>query len=150
MAGMTVARRAALVVAVPPILLALGWAGVLVVTAFTGEHPLWKLEARNLAEAAALRDSGLIVRLVENGVDLRDAGPVRPGILFDHPMTLTPLEAAAASRDSSIVQLLFDLGAMPDIAGWQRAWCLATASSVQDVLKQYQPPGARTECDEAR
>jgi hypothetical protein len=150
MAGMTIARGAALVVAAPPVLLALGWIGMLAMTAFTGEHPLWRLEARNLAEAAALRDSGAIVRLVDSGADLKDAGNVRPGIVFDDAVMLTPLQAAAASRDSSIVQLLFDLGATPDRAEWQRARCLATASSVQEVLDQHQPPGARTECDDAR
>jgi hypothetical protein len=147
---MTLSRAAALMVAAPPIAIALGWVTLLALTAMTGRHPWWNLEPHNLPEAAALRNSGAVVRMVDGGADLTRAADVRAGIVLDDRAVLTPLEAAAASRDSAMVQLLFDLGAMPDSAGWHRAWCLATASSVQDVLDAHQPPGASKSCDETR
>ena len=150
MAGLTPSGATALVASAPPVLTGVAWLAVIAISGITGQHPLWNIVPRNLAEAAASRDSGAIVRMAERGDDLTRAGDVRPGIIFDDPATLTPLEAAAASRDSTMVQLLIDLGVAPDAAAWQRAWCLSTASSVQEVLEAHQPAGARKDCDEAR
>ena len=77
----------------------------------TGTHPIWNVEPQSLAEAAALRDGPAIVRYIERGADPDQPGDVRAGIVSDEPRTMTPLQAAIASRDRDIVQLVRDEGA---------------------------------------
>jgi hypothetical protein len=119
-----------------------------VVTGMAATHPIWTMDARNLSEAAALRDGAAVVRLAEHGQDMNRAREVRANLMLDETAMLTPIEAAAAGRDETIVQLLFDLGAAPDAAGWQRAFCISDADSVRKVLRAHQPPGVVEDCAE--
>jgi len=75
-----------------PILAAILWLAMLLATAATGGHPLWGAPPRSLAEAAARRDAGAVVRFIEAGERMSRA------------------EALAASRDADIVQLILDEG----------------------------------------
>jgi hypothetical protein len=138
------------IVSVPPVLMAVGWVTGLVIWGITGQHPVWERQPRNLAEAAAMRDSVEIVRRVERGEGLNRPGEVRARILADDAAVLTPLEAAAASRERDVVQLVFELGASPDAATWQRAWCISSASSVQELLDLHRPEGAEKDCAASR
>jgi hypothetical protein len=144
----TVTSRLWLVVAVPPVITALAWIGALVLTALTGTHPIWTVTARNLAEAAAFRDHGAVVRLVEAGHDVNQPGEVRGGIVLPNTAMLTPVEAAAAAREREMLQLLFDFGASPDAAVWHRAYCISDADSVRDLLESNRPTGAVEDCAE--
>lgn len=145
---MTQSARLALLVAAPPICAAILWAAMLAVAGLTGQHPVWDLRPRNLAEAAAFRDGGAVVRLVERGDDINRPEEVRAGVVLREPATLTPIEAAAAARQREMVQLLLDLGASLDAPVWQRAFCISDADSVRDLLASHRPPGARDECVE--
>ena len=133
-------------VALPPVLAFAWWAGVLALAAIGGRHPVWSLQPRNLPEAVAFRDSAAVVRRVEAGESPDAAAEVRERIVLSDAATLTPIEAAAAARQGELVQLVLDLGASPDAAVWQRAWCISDASSVRDVLAAHRPPGARDDC----
>jgi hypothetical protein len=135
-------------VAIPPVLGAITWLVVLVLAGATGNHPIWDLQPRNLAEAAAFRDAGAVVRRVDAGEDPDGPGEVRAGVILAAAATLVPIEAAAASREAGTVQLLLDLGASPDADSWQRAWCISDASDVRSLLAMHRPDGALEECGE--
>ena len=135
-------------VSVPPILLAFVWLGVLTIAGVTGRHPIWNLQPRNLAEAVTFRDAGAVVRRIDAGADPNRSGEVRARVILPESATLTPLEAAAASREAEMVQLLLDLGASLDANVWQRAWCISDASSVRSVLASHRPAGAAENCVE--
>jgi len=142
----TGSSRLWLVVSLPPVITALAWIGTLALTAMTGTHPIWATTASNLAEAAAYRDGGAVVRFVEAGQQIGQPAEVRGGVIQPETTTLTPVEAAAAARDETVVQLLFDLGASPDPAGWHRAFCISDASRVREILKAHRPPGVVEDC----
>lgn len=138
----------ALLVAAPPASAATLWVAVVAITAVTGQHPLWNLQPRNLAEAAALQDGAAVVRLVEQRADINRPGDVRAGMVLPAQATLTPIEAAAATREREMVQLLLDLGASPDATVWHRAFCISDADGVRELLAQHRPSDARDECVE--
>lgn len=138
----------ALLVATPPACAAILWVAFLAITAVTGQHPLWNVQPRNLAEAAALQDGAAVIRLVKQRADVNRPGDVRAGVVLPAEATLTPLEAAAATREREMVQLVLDLGASPDATVWQRAFCISDADGVRDLLAQHRPADARDECVE--
>lgn len=135
-------------VSIPPLLLAIAWLAVLAISGLTGRHPIWNLQPRNLSEAAAFRDTGAVVRRIEAGEDPNRPAEVRPGVILQESATLTPVEAAAASRHAEMVLLLFDLGASLDANGWQRAWCISDEPDVRDLLASHRPTGAMEDCVE--
>ena len=137
--------RLFLLVAVPPIAGALFWLGALVASAVSA-HPIWPTQAANLAEAVALRDAAAVARYAEQGADINASAEVRARLVLDDAAMLTPIEAAAGARDEGLAQLLFDLGAAPDPAVWNRAFCISDADRVRDVLRMYRPDGAVEEC----
>lgn len=138
--------RFALLVATPPAGVAMLWVLVLALTALTGTHPIWGQQPRNLAEAAALQDGAAVVRFVERHEDVNGPQEIRAGLLSRRSQTLTPIEAAAATREPEMVQLLLDLGAAPDAIVWQRAFCISDADGVRERLAAHRPSGAVDEC----
>jgi hypothetical protein len=102
-----------LFVAIAPAALLALIRGVFLVLAVWGMHPFWAWEPLNLAEAAALRDSGEVARLLAEGEDPNATYMVRGGFVRDHPVQMTPSAAALAARRDEIVQLLLDGGARP-------------------------------------
>lgn len=143
---MTGASTLWVLVAVPPVVTALMWIGALMMTAVSGTHPIWTLTPRNLAEAAAFRDGGAVVRFVTAGHDINQPGEVRGGVVGSGTAMLTPIEAAAAARQREMLQVLLDLGARPDASVWQRAYCISDANSVRELLDANRPPGAADDC----
>jgi hypothetical protein len=144
----TAENRLSVLVAVPPVCAALAWIATLALAGVTGTHPIWSLTARNLAEAAAFRDGGAVVRFVEAGHDINQPGEVRGGVVRSETTMLTPVEAAAAARQREMLQVLLDLGASPDAIVWQRAYCISDADSVRELLISNRPPGAVDDCAE--
>ena len=147
LARLTASPGLALLVAAPAIAVVIVWAGLLVVTIATGVHPIWHLQPRNLAEATALRDGAAVIRRVEAGEDLNIRGEVREGLMNSEAATLTPIEAAALSGQPEMVQLLLDLGAMPDVEAWHHAFCEADDDNVRALLAPHRPAGAPDACD---
>ena len=145
---MTSTSRVALFVGLPPLCAAAVWVSVLAVAGITGQHPIWTIQPRNLAEAAAFRDGAAVVRRVEAHEDINRAEEVRARVVLPTAATLTPLEAAAATRERGMVQLLIDLGASLDAGVWQRAFCISDSGEVRDLLAAHRPSGARDECVE--
>ena len=144
----TAANRVWMAVALPPTIAALAWIGALASAALTGTHPVWTATPRNVAEAAAFRDGAAVVRFVEAGHDVNQAGEVQGGVVLRETAMLTPIEAAAAARQREMVQVLLELGAAPDAAAWQRAYCISDADSVRELLESNRPSGAVDDCAE--
>jgi hypothetical protein len=142
--------RAVWIVSGPPILVAIAWLLLLAASAVTGRHPIWNLEPRNLAEAAAFRDGGDVVRRIQDGEHINQPSEVRAGIILPDAATMTPLEAAAGAREREMVQLLFDLGATVDANVWQRAWCISNEPDVRALLESHRPVDALNECGDRR
>ena len=135
-------------VALPPLLAATAWVAVMAIVDITGRDPIWNLQPRNLAEAAAFRDTRAVVRSIDAGEDPDRPGEVRAGVILPASATLTPVEAAAVSGHAEMLQLLIDLGASLDANAWQRVWCIATESEVRSFLASYRPTGAMEDCVE--
>src|SRR5688572_5156667 len=74
--------------------------------AVIGEHPLWPATPLNMSEAAALRDSATVLQLLRQGERVDRPWRIPAGVLLDHEVTLTPLDAAVIARRPEIVQVL--------------------------------------------
>ena len=144
---MTRSDWAAVLTTLPVATLALGWLGVLAISA-TGLHPIWDIRPRNLPEAAAFRDGGTVVRRVWRGERATTPAEVRAGVIADEPVTATAIEAAVDARRPEIVQLLLDLGATFDASSWNSAWCDTEDSDIRAVLAAHRPPDAPGDCAE--
>ncbi len=138
-------RPAAFAVAIPGCLLAVASLVALMLAAF-GEYPMWPHEDVNLAEAAGVREEAEVARLIERGQDPNASYPVRPGLLFERPAKLTPLEAAVINDDPAIVALLFANGAAVDGPSWLALRCFAGNSRVSPVLDVHRPAAVSLEC----
>lgn len=138
-------RTVHVLVSAPVLLLAAAFTVTLTLAA-RGHHPLWRTEALNLSEAAALRDRGEMARLLAAGADPRAARPVRAGFLYQRPAMLTPADAAVLADRPEILQLLLDYGLSFDGAQWRRAWCAAASDGTRAVLAQVRPGDAVPAC----
>ena len=115
-----------------------------------GADPLWRVEPLTLPEAAALRDNGEVVRLIDLGEDPNKAGPVRPNFLRNDAQVVTPLEAAVGARRADMVELLLENGAVMDAAMWTRLMCFAQvvdAGDVRALIEPRRPAQASETCD---
>ena len=137
---------------------ALGLPGVLLIAATTamlfglpfGADPLWAVEPITLSEAAALRDNGEVVRLIESGEDVNGASKVRSDILSARSLVVTPIEAAVAAERADMVELLLENGARPDAVLWTRLMCFSASVEADDVralLEPRRPEGSVEGCD---
>ena len=153
---MTSITDGALIGRAPLAALALPGAALILATAVMlaglmfGVDPLWRVEPLTLAEAAALRDNGEVVRLIEAGEDPNAPGTVRAEFLRNDALTITPLEAAVGSDRVDIMEVLLEHGARLDPATWNGLMCFATAIEADEsraLLEQRRPEGAPLACD---
>lgn len=145
-------RLAQLAVALPATLLIAATAVMLGGLPF-GIDPLWRVEPLTLAEAAALRDNGEVVRLVRSGQDPNRPATVRAEVLGDREVTATPLEAAVGIDRADIIQVLLENGATLDVSTWPHLMCLAAsveADEAKEFLEQRRPDDAvAADCEHA-
>jgi hypothetical protein len=150
----TVVRRliaigAPLAVAIPGAIVGVAtW--VAIALAAAGADPFWRVEPVNLSEAAALRDRATVVQLIASGEDPYTPREIRPDVLFNDAVTLTPVEAGIAAGRAEVVDvILFSARMPPDGPTWNRLRCLAQLQGdedVEDVLDRYRPESAVLEC----
>lgn len=141
-------RSVALAAAIPAFVLGAVEIGMLVIALFS-DHPLWRSEPLNLSEAAALRDTAEIARLVERGEDPNIGRMVRAGFLDGDAHTVTPLEAATFNRLPGVMHLLTMYGAKLDKSAWRRLRCFAQHKEGDDVtaeLDVWRPAGVLLQC----
>lgn len=136
----------AVALAAPGCLLAAASVVALTLAAF-GRHPMWPDESLNLGEATGVRDEAEVARLIEDGHDLNVRYAIRPGLMFDYPTRLTPLEVAVAANDAQMVRRLLTSGAVMDAALWTYLRCIADGDRVIPTLDEYRPSGALLRCD---
>ena len=136
---------AAIAVGAPGCVLAVLSVIALTIAAF-GDHPMWPHQPLNLAEAAITREEAEAIRLIEDGHDPNARYPVRTGLMFDHPTSLTPLEAAVARDDVPTLRQLLARGALMDAAIWIRLRCSVSGDRMPPVLDELRPVGATMQC----
>jgi hypothetical protein len=145
-------KRLAAALALPGTLLIVATAVMLLGLPF-GIDPLWRVEPLTLAEAAALRDNGEVVRLIQAGEDPNAPGTVRAELLRNDAQVVTPLEAAVGIDRPDMVETLLENGAVLDAMTWTRLMCFAIsieADEAIEFLDQRRPTGASTACDHVR
>ena len=138
-------RAYALAIAAPALLLTAARC-IALVLAFFGHHPWWHDDQLNIAEAAAMRDVAEVARRMQQGEDPNADHEIRPGLLFGHAVSLTPLEAAVEAGDSAMIDVLFRAGAVPDAGTWSRLRCGTDREEVIRVFDAHRPAGAAP-CD---
>jgi hypothetical protein len=128
--------------AAPPFVVTIGLA-VFAGAELSGSHPLTIGEPRSVAEAIALGDDAGAARQIEDGAGVNEIGLIRSGILFEHPLLATPIEAAVLVDSAAAFDYLTSRGAhvAPEIS------CLARDIGVRAVSKSITdspscPPGA--------
>ena len=131
------------VIAAAPALAALAFSAVIAGGWVTGARLFWALPAMTLSEAAATRDAGEVVRLIEiQGRDPNASYPVRDGVLGRATM-VTPVEAAVIVKRAEMVRLLYKHGASPRDEERQRLACLARTNGAGDVVAALVPGAER-------
>lgn len=122
-----------LLFAAPPLAVVVASA-VLMLLGGVERNPFWPRQQITMAEAAALRDPGTVVRLIESGVDPNGPMAVRPGVLDDRGHHMTPAEAAILADRSEVMAVLVARGARADEER-VRSWaCLAAAAAKRETL----------------
>jgi hypothetical protein len=140
-------RKVGVLVLAVPGCLVVAWLTAGLVLAPFARHPLWLDAGLNLSEAAAARDVGEIVRLIENSADPNAAYELRPGFVAEDVARLTPLEAAVASKDAETARILLVNGAVMGAETWNRLRCSAEGDEMTRFLDQHRPDGAVLQCD---
>jgi hypothetical protein len=143
---MDMAKWGSLALAAPGILLAVMSAGALTLAPL-GRHPLWPQQQTNLAETAGVRDEAEAINLIRQGHDPNARYPLQPGVIFEFPISLTPLEVAVAVGDALMAERLLTHGAVLGAAQWRALRCVAERDDVTAVLERYRPPGTELDCD---
>ena len=143
---MSMAKVGAIALAAPGCFLAIATAVGIVMTTF-GQPPMWPHQPMNLAEAAGVYGEAEVVRLAESGENLNVRYPIRSGLIFGYSMNLTPLEAAVANDDPTMVTRLVEEGATLDAPTWTHLRCIADGERVPTVLDAIRPAGAAQTCD---
>jgi hypothetical protein len=107
------------------------------------QHLMWPQPALNLSEAAANRDLGEIVRLIQASEDPDAPREVR---LADTTVLATPLEAAVASKDVESVRVLLTNGATMTGAVWHHLRCVTDSEEMREFLDRRRPPESVATC----
>ena len=139
------ARWLPAITAAPVLGLGITWM-VVVVLGWQGHHLWWRVEALNLAEAAALRDRGEVARQLQAGADPRMPRVIRGGVLGSEPVVLAPMQAAILAGRAEIVRLLIDSGLTLDPNEWRQLWCSTNHKRVRTVLATVRPDGTPDDC----
>ena len=140
-------NAAARALSVPACLVNAGLATGLLLAPFD-RHPLWLQPDLNLSEAAAVRDAAEIVRLIEeHSEDPNAIREVRPGLLADQAIRVTPLEAAVAAKDVEIARVLLVNGAAMNAEIWNHLRCSADGDEMTEFLDRRRPPDSVLRCD---
>ena len=139
-------RWPSVALAAPAVVVTAGLTLALVFGVF-GRHPMWPDDGLNLSEAAATSDEADVVRLIERGEDPNIRRDIRPGVLFDRAVRLTPLEAAVVSQRTVMVERLLANGAVMDAAVWSQLRCLAGGNEMPPFLDRRRPAGAVATCE---
>jgi hypothetical protein len=126
----------ALALALPPTIGVIVCAASGVAALVRGQPLLWPAHSMSLTEAVAMRDTAEIVRQIALGADPNRRYDAWDVLKRGQHVTLTPLEAAIATRESYVFDLLVANGAnvTPEIA--RTLNCFASAEHAADIATQ--------------
>ena len=119
-------------IAIPLVALVVVTAGILLL-GLVGANPFWSVVPVSLPEAAASRDRGELVRLLEAGGDPAARAPVRAGMLDERALELTPAEAAVMADRAEMLRILFAHGLAADAEAVGNWLCLATRVGAREA-----------------
>ncbi len=94
---------------------------------------LWPPDRVTLSEAVATGNYAEVVRQVEDGMDPNPASDVRPELLSSAAQRLTPLQTAVIGRNSRMLALLLEGGAVVGPSGLAVLKCLNEEHADADV-----------------
>lgn len=87
-----------------------------------------------LSEAAGIPRASIVLKLIRKGANPNSRYAINRGVVGnDHPLLLTPLEAAVMSRELAVVKLLDANGARRDAAVTARLIQLAKMRHADDI-----------------
>jgi len=138
----------AIAAALPGVALGLVCVTMLAASVF-GRHPFWHSAPLNIAEAAAMHDGASVVVRLKHGESAFARREIRSGLLFDHAVHLSPIEAAIASRRPEVLMLILSESPDPSADAWNRARCAANSvadDEITAVLERFRPKGTQVDC----
>jgi hypothetical protein len=138
----------ALALAVPP-------AGTLAVLAASGavalvrgQPLLWPAQTVTLTEAIGMHDTGEIVRQIALGANPNSRYDTWDILKRDQHVTVTPLEAAVATREKYLFEMIVAHGALVTTDNARTLYCFAVQEHATDiaayVADRFPPPAS---CD---
>ncbi len=126
----------ALLASAPAVVLAL--ASVWLTAGAARGDGLWPADDVTLSEAVATRNAAEASRLIGMGVDPNRAARVRPGVLLDHAILVTPLEAAVWAKDEHLLDVLLESGVLPPTSNMRVLRCLNEVEPDAGVRRRLQ------------
>jgi hypothetical protein len=88
-----------------------------------------------------------VVRMIILGESPNTPRDIRKDLLTSYPVRLTPLEAAVAANDGSMVRTLLAYGGFVDAATWNLLHCVTRSDEIREMLETYAPKDAVATCD---
>jgi hypothetical protein len=136
----------ALALAVPP-------AGTLAVLAASGavalvrgQPLLWPAQTVTLTEAIGMHDTGEIVRQIALGANPNSRYDTWDILKRDQHVTVTPLEAAVATREKYLFEMVVAHGALVTTENARTLYCFAVQEHATDiaayVADRFPPPAS--------
>jgi hypothetical protein len=138
----------ALALAVPPAgtLAALAASGA--VALVRGQPLLWPAQTVTLTEAIGMHDTGEIVRQIALGANPNSRYDTWDILKRDQHVTVTPLEAAVATREKYLFEMIVAHGALVTTDNARTLYCFAVQEHATDiaayVADRFPPPAS---CD---
>jgi hypothetical protein len=124
-------------------------AAAALVGSLVDEHPLWPQPdpPLNLSEHAVVQGHADVVRMILLGENPNREHLIRKDLLTSFSVRLTPLEAAVAANDGSMVGTLMAYGGFVDAAKWNLLHCVARSDEIREMLRTYAPKDAVARCE---
>jgi hypothetical protein len=123
---------------------------IIVALSAVGASPVWTTSPMTMSEAAVMRDPAMVARAIATGEDPYVARRVRSGLLVEHDVSLTALDAAIGARRGEVVSFLLFAAPPRDAATWERATCLAGMVGDRDVtavIDKARPASVAARCE---
>jgi hypothetical protein len=112
-----------------------------------GQPIAWPPQNVTLPEAVALRDRGEPALQMMRGVDPNGRYLVRNVLRDNETVSLTPLEAAVITRESYMMGLVKDYGAVVDERNAAILQCLAKSVGAEGIRQELMARAGEAMCD---
>ena len=141
------ANAALLWVVIPPVLVTVLFGVSGAAALITGRPLIWPPATMTLSEAVALRDRGEMARQIMLGADPNRRYPTRDVFREDEHVQLTPLEAAVITRESYMVGLVLEYGALVNEDNAPVLQCLARNVHAEALWQLFAARHGQVDCE---